>query len=76
MLEFVLQPPVTEKAAFQVLYAERISVSVEQAVRLIGVVGQLTARGIPAATSKVELQVSVVVLQSSVAERIKLKETA
>ena len=46
MLEFVLQPPVTENAAFQVLYAERISASMEQAVRLTGVVGQLIESGV------------------------------
>ena len=75
IFDVVLQPVLTVNPATHALYAFCISVSLAQASN-IGSVGQLTVEGVAAATVKVEVQVTGVVLQSSVALNVKLKFTA
>ena len=74
-LETVLHPPTTEKSAAQVVYAARTSASVAQAKRFTSA-GQLILKGVLAETLKLDIQVTGIALQSSVAESIKDKLTA
>ena len=75
IFEVGLQPSVTVNPAAQVLYADKICASVAQADKFTAL-GQVTAKSACAGTTKVEVQLSPAVLQSSDAVNVKLKLTA
>ena len=75
IFEEALQPSFTAKPATQVLYADVIAAELIQELN-IGSVGQLTVNGVADATVKVDVQITGVVLHSSVTLSVKLKFTA